>query len=161
MCVDWETAASSFSDHSVPVALLRTGIVLSAKGGALKKQLPMFRAGIGGPLGNGQQWMSPISLADQLRAIQFILDQRLDGAYNLTCPNPLTNADFTRQLARIMHRPAAMAVPRRVLGAVLGSQLVDEVVLASQRVVPSALVERGFEFRSPDASSALSSALND
>ncbi len=159
VCVEWENATHSLVDSGGVVALVRTGIVLARHGGALKKQLPLFLAGLGGTLSNGEQWMSPISLVDEVRAITFTLDQRLKGPVNVVCPTPLSNAQFTRALAAAVHRPALFRVPRVALNTALGSELVTQALLASQRVVPQRLAEAGFSFHSPDAESALRAAL--
>jgi len=138
---------------------LRTGIVMSRHGGALKKQLPLFRLGLGGALSTGQQWLSPISLRDEIRAILWILDQRIAGPVNLVCPEPLKNSDFTKLLAHEVHRPALARVPALALKIALGSDLATEAVLASQRVLPRILTETGFSFEDPTPKSIISSAL--
>jgi uncharacterized protein len=158
LCRDWEDRASSAPSH-VRVCHLRTGIVLGAAGGALKRQLPLFRLGLGGRLGRGDQWMSPISLVDTVRAILFAIDSPLRGPLNLTSPTPLTNTDFTRVLSRALHRPAALAVPKAALALVLGRGLSEGAVLASQRVLPRRLLENGFTFLQPDASAIVAAAL--
>ena len=158
LCVDWEAAAER-APAPVRVSHLRTGIVLDAGGGALARQLPLFRLGLGGRLGHGRQWLSPISLADEVSAILWILDHDLRGPVNLTAPAPLTNADFTRVLAAALKRPALLAVPRAALALALGSGLTDGALLASQRVLPTRLLESGFTFRAPDAPSIIRAAL--
>ncbi len=160
VCVQWEGATRGFERLGTKVAHLRTGIVMSPKGGAMKKQLPLFRLGFGGPLSNGRQWLSPISLNDQVRSILWIVDHGIDGPFNLTSPNPTTNADFTRTLARQLHRPAFARVPALALKLVLGSELATGAVLASQRVQPARLVESGFGFDEPDTSAILRWALH-
>jgi uncharacterized protein (TIGR01777 family) len=159
LCVEWEEAANSLVATGATVSFLRTGIVLTQKGGALKKQLPLFRWGVGGALGTGHQWMSPISLDDEVRAILYSLDHKLTGPLNLVCPTPLTNAQFTRALASQLRRPAFFRVPPIALNLVLGSELVNEAILASQRIVPTRLLESGFVFHARDVPSALQSAL--
>jgi hypothetical protein len=146
VCEQWEAAASDYGRHGSSVALLRTGIVMGLKGGALKKQLPLFRAGLGGRLSDGRQWISPISLRDHVRATLFVLDNALVGPVNLVAPSPLTNRDFTHVLASQLHRPSVASVPAFALRLVLGSELVSGAILASQRVVPLVLSGRGFEF---------------
>lgn len=158
LCVDWEAAAEG-APAPVRVAHLRSGIVLDLHGGALARQLPLFRLGLGGRLGHGRQWLSPISLHDEVRAILWILDHDIRGPVNLTAPSPLTNADFTRVLGRALKRPAALAVPRAALALALGSGLTDGALLASQRVVPTRLLESGFTFRSSDASAIVADVL--
>ena len=159
LCRDWEGKASSAPGH-VRVCHLRTGIVLGAAGGALKRQLPLFRLGLGGRLGRGDQWMSPISLVDTVRAILFAIDSNLRGPLNLTAPAPLTNAEFTRVLGRALHRPTALAVPKAALALVLGRGLSEGAILASQRVLPPRLLESGFTFHHPDANAIVAAALS-
>lgn len=159
VCVEWEAATSSLSDAGTSVAHLRTGIVLSRRGGALKKQLPLFRFGLGGPLGNGGQWVSPIGLRDEVRAILWLLETRASGPFNLVAPAALTNRAFAEVLGRQLHRPARLRVPTVALRIVLGGELADATVLASQRVVPATLLESGFIFDSPDIASILVAAL--
>ncbi len=132
---------------------------MSRRGGALKKQLPLFRLGLGGRLGNGRQWLSPISLRDEVSALLFLIDHPLAGPVNLTAPAPLTNADFTRVLGRVLRRPALFAVPRVALRLVLGRELADTAIMASQRVEPRALLAAGFTFADPDAEAVIRSAL--
>lgn len=157
VCAAWESAAASA--HGPPAALLRSGLVLGAGGGALARQLPLFRAGLGGTLGDGRQWMSPISLVDQVRAIQWVIDRQLGGPVNLTGPAPVTNREFTRALAAELRRPGLLRVPEFALAAVLGRQLSAELVLASQRVIPRVLSDSGFRFDHPDAATELRAAL--
>lgn len=160
VCQDWEGATSALEGSGTIVAHVRTGIVMSARGGALKKQLPLFRFGVGGVLGSGAQWISPISLRDEVRAILWLLDTRSSGPFNLVAPAALTNRDFTRALARQVHRPALVRVPAWALRVALGADLVAGAVLASQRVTPTALRDGGFNFESPTIESILSSALS-
>jgi uncharacterized protein len=159
VCVAWEQATSALNDAGSAVALLRTGIVLSRSGGALRKQLPLFRLGVGGPIGAGQQWMSPISLRDEVRAILWLLERRPSGPFNLVAPAALTNRDFSVALARQLHRPSIVRVPKAAVRVAIGTELADATALASQRVVPKALLESGFMFESPDISSIVASAL--
>ena len=158
LCRDWEAAASR-APRDVRVCHLRSGIVLDAAGGALRRQLPLFRLGLGGRLGSGAQWLSPISLVDEVRAILWILDARLEGPVNLVAPQPLTNAQFTRVLARALGRPAALAVPRAALTLALGRGLAEGAILASQRVLPRRLLESGFTFGQSDATAIVATAL--
>ncbi len=160
VCQAWEDAAAPLSATGTNVAYLRTGIVFDAHGGALRQQLPLFRFGLGGRFGSGRQWMSPVSLADEVRAVLWILDHRLSGPINVVAPSPLTNRDFTRILAGALHRPAFFAVPQFALGLVLGTEMAEELVFVSQRIVPTVLTESGFQFEQPDATSALAWALN-
>ncbi|HUV57688.1 MAG TPA: TIGR01777 family oxidoreductase [Acidimicrobiales bacterium] len=155
VCSQWEHAAQPLTKHGTVVAYLRTGIVMSSRGGALKKQLPLFRFGLGGRLSTGRQWLSPISLYDEVRAILWAIDHRLEGPINVTAPTPLTNADFTKALARKVHRPARAPVPTLALQLALGRPLALEAVLASQRVIPRRLIDSGFAFEHPNISDIL------
>jgi hypothetical protein len=160
VCGQWEAAAAPLALGGTTVASLRTGIVMSAAGGALSKQIPLFRLGLGGALSTGRQWLSPISLRDQVRAILWVLDRSLEGPVNLVGPEPLTNRDFTSGLGRHLHRPTLARVPAVALRIALGSGLTDEAVLASQRVVPTVLTESGFEFENRAIGSILASAFS-
>jgi uncharacterized protein (TIGR01777 family) len=160
VCRAWEGATQPLVDAGVPVAHLRTGIVLSARGGALERQLPMFRLGLGATLGAGRQWMSPIALSDEVRAIEWVVDQKLTGPLNLVGPAPVTNFNFTRLLASALHRPTFLRVPKVALRVSLGREMADELLLTSQRTVPRRLLESGFEFVGPDVASALARELS-
>ena len=159
VCVAWEAATKPLESAGTNVAHLRTGIVQSSRGGTLKKQLPLFHLGLGGTFGTGDQWISPISLRDEVRAILWLLTTRPSGAYNLVAPAALTNRAFTESLARQLHRPARLRIPSSALRVVLGRELVNDAVLASQRVVPTALLESGFTFEDSTIQQILSSAL--
>lgn len=160
VCVQWEAAARPLETDGTTVSYLRTGIVMSANGGALKRQLPLFRLGVGGKLSDGTQWISPISLDDEVRAILWAIDHRLAGPLNLVAPESVTNADFTRVLAAQLHRPALLSVPRFALELALGRELVREAVLASQRVAPATPLTSGFEFSHPDVEAILKCSLS-
>jgi uncharacterized protein (TIGR01777 family) len=153
VCVAWEASARPVALAGVPLAHPRTGIVLSRQGGALARQLPLFRLGLGGTLGAGDHWMSPISLRDTVQALQFLLEHRAEGPVNLVSPNPLINRDFTRALGHVLHRPTLAHVPAGALRLALGAEFADQLVLASQRVVPEALQEMGFGFLDPTIAS--------
>jgi uncharacterized protein (TIGR01777 family) len=151
VCREWEAAADLAGD--VRTVKLRTGLVLDPTGGALGKMLPLFRFGLGGKLSNGKQWWSWITLHDQIRAIAFLLENKVSGPVNLTSPNPVTNLEFTAGLARAMHRPALFPVPAFALKIVLGGFSAE--VLGSKKVTPQVLTEAGFTFDYPHISSAL------
>lgn len=151
VCREWESAADLAGD--VRTVKLRTGLVLDPTGGALGKMLPLFRFGLGGKLSNGKQWWSWITLHDQIRAIAFLLENKVSGPINLTSPNPVTNSEFTAGLARALHRPALFPVPGFALKIVLGGFSAE--VLGSKKVMPQALTEAGFTFDYPHISSAL------
>ena len=151
----WEAATAPAEAAGIRVVRTRFGIVLSAEGGALARMLPPFRAGLGGRLGSGDQYMSPVSLDDLVAAVHHcIQDARLRGPVNVTCPEPVTNQAFTRTLAAVLHRPAILPVPRVALRLALG-EMVDELLFASARVEPAALLASGYRFRHPTVESAL------
>jgi hypothetical protein len=157
LCHDWEAATQPAAQAGISVVFLRTGVVLEPDQGALARLIPLFRLGLGGRLGPGNQWMSWISLEDLTRAVLFLLTTpSISGPVNLTAPNPVTNLQFTRALARQLHRPAFLAVPALALRLALG-QMADETLLASARVYPSRLTAAGFHFLHPFLSMALAS----
>ena len=159
LCVAWEAAAGA-AKSAARVVLLRTGIVLSPKGGALKKQLPIFKVGAGGRLGSGRQWQSWISLDDEVGAIRHALeDDSVEGPANGTAPNPVTNADFTKSLGRALGRPAVLAVPPIALRVAFGADMAKEMLLAGQRALPAKLESTGFTFRHPNLDQALEALL--
>ena len=161
VCAAWEAAAAPAAAAGIRTVLARTGIVLSPAGGALAKQLPLFKAGVGGRLSSGSQWLSWITLDDEVAALMAAIDDpSLVGAINLTSPNPVTNATFTKALGRALHRPAGLVVPAAALKLALGAELVNEALLASQRVQPAALLDAGFEFHDPDLDGALARLLS-
>ncbi len=147
VCAAWEDATEPAARAGVRVVRLRSGVVLSAHGGALARQLPLFRLGVGGRLGTGRQWLSWISLSDEVRAILHALDESaLEGPVNATAPEPVTNRVFTHALGRALHRPSVCAVPAFALRVALGPDLASEMVLAGQRVLPTKLTATGFTF---------------
>jgi len=160
VCRDWEAASASASAAGIRTVLLRTGIVLSPKGGALKKQLPLFKLGLGGKFGNGKQWQSWISITDEVNAIIHLLTSNLSGAVNLTAPNAVTNAEFTRVLGNVVSRPAILPIPSFGPKLLLGGELADALLFTGQRVVPNALVADGFHFAHPTLDVALRALLN-
>lgn len=155
VCQAWEAAASPVAEAGIRTVLLRTGIVQSADGGALAKVVPLYRLGLGGRLGSGRQWWSWISIADEVRAIRHLLDSSVSGPVNVVAPNPVTNAEHARTLARVLHRPAFAAVPRFAPRLALGGELADGLLFASQRVLPTVLLDDGYEFDQPDLEPAL------
>jgi uncharacterized protein len=160
VCRDWEAASASASAAGIRTVLLRTGIVLSPKGGALKKQLPLFKLGLGGKFGNGKQWQSWISITDEVNAIIHLLTSNLSGAVNLTAPNAVTNAEFTRVLADVVSRPAILPIPSFGPKLLLGGELANALLFTGQRVVPNALIADGFQFAHPTLDVALRALLN-
>ena len=160
VCAAWEDEAARAQRLGTRVATIRTGIVMSASGGALGRQLPLFRRGLGGVLGTGRQWVSPISLVDEVRAILWILDTDQEGPHNLVAPAPVTNREFTEALASAVGRHARLPVPALALDVALGRGLARGAVLASQRAIPERLSAEGFAFVHADIASILSAALS-
>lgn len=145
LCVEWEAEADKAAQLGIRVVKIRIGIVLGRNGGALEQMLPPFRLGIGGPLSSGRQWMSWIHLNDLVRMMIFALEnERVPGVLNGVAPNPVTNAEFTKELARAVHRPAIFPVPAFALKALYGDM--SQILLASQRVIPEAALACGFTF---------------
>ena len=153
----WEAAAAPAADAGARVVVLRTSVVLDKRGGALKQMLPPFRLGVGGPIGSGRQYFSTISLDDWLGAVTFLaLNDTASGAYNVTGPDPSTNAEFTEALAHALHRPAKLRVPAfaaRAAGPIGGE------VLASARLEPARLLEEGYAFAHTDVTDRVAAAL--
>lgn len=155
----WEDSTAAARASGVRVVHLRSGIVLAKSGGVLKPLLPIFRLGLGGRLGSGRQYVSWISLPDELAAIRFLLaSAEISGPVNLTAPGAVTNAEYTRAIGRAVHRPTVVRVPALALRLVLDG-LADEALLVGQRVQPRALTEAGFTFAHPDIDAALREVL--
>ena len=146
LCQQWEAATVPAEDAGIRTVHVRTGIVLSAQGGALKKQLPLFKLGLGGRFGNGHQWQSWISINDEVGAITHLLTTDICGAVNITAPNPVTNSEFTTTLAKVLHRPAVLPIPSFGPKMLFGGEMVDALLLSGQRVSPTALQRCGYEF---------------
>ena len=160
ICKQWEAAAKPAVDAGVRTVFLRTGIVLTPLGGALKKQLPLFKFGLGGKFGNGKQWQSWISLDDEISAIEHLLTANISGAVNLTAPNPVTNAEFTKALGRTLRRPALLPIPKFGPKLLLGSELAENLLFTGQRVMPAELQKSGFAFQHSTIDVALRALLN-
>ena len=155
---NWEYAAQRVRSNNIRVVHPRTGLVMSKRGGLLKKILPLFKLGLGGKLGNGKQYWSYISLEDEIRALHHLIDDvRLTGGVNFTNPNPVTNAEFTKSLSSVVNRPAFLKVPSLALKIALGEFSIE--ALGSSRILPSKLKAAGFKFNQPDISSTLNSAI--
>ncbi|MEX1216912.1 MAG: TIGR01777 family oxidoreductase [Acidimicrobiales bacterium] len=159
VCVEWEAAAAPAAAAGIRVPFLRTGIVLSAKGGALAKMLPLFRFGLGGRMGSGAQYWSWISMTDEVRAIQWLLTNDIRGPVNATAPTPVTNKEFTAALGAAMHRPTFAPVPAFGPKLLLGAELADALLFTSTRVLPAALESSGFTFTHPTIEKALTDVL--
>ena len=147
VCRDWEAEASRAAATGVRTIMLRTGIVLSGKGGALPKMLTPFKLGVGGRLGSGQQWMSWIAIEDVVGIIRHaIANEQVSGPVNVVAPNPVRNEEFTRLLAGMLHRPAIFPAPAFVLRLAMG-EMADAVLLGSDRVKPERMLAAGYKFR--------------
>lgn len=158
VCVGWEAAADPARNAGIRVVHPRTGLVLSGSGGAFGKLFPLFRLGLGGRLGSGDQYWPFISLTDHIAALRFAIDtEEVSGAVNYTAPQPLTNREITRAMGRALHRPALAAVPAFVLRAAIGE--FASGITTSARVVPTALLKAGFTFSHPGFDEALRSVL--
>jgi uncharacterized protein (TIGR01777 family) len=160
VCRTWEGAAQPAVDGGARVAFLRTGIVLTPKGGALQKLLPLFKLGIGGRMGSGKQWVSWITLDDEVRAIRHLLENDVAGPVNLTAPNPVTNEQEAKTLGRVLHRPAVVPTPAFGPRLLLGRELADSLLEDSQRVIPKRLLDSGFEHQHPELEAALRAILS-
>jgi uncharacterized protein len=156
LCQRWEAATAPAAAAGIRVVCLRTGLVVSRHGGAWGRMFPIFRFGLGGRLGSGKQWWSPISLTDEVRAIQFLLSADVSGPVNLTGPEPMTNAGVTRVMAEVLNRPALFPAPKFGLRLVLGEFAAEP--LRSQRVLPRKLTAAGFTFTHPTVEAAVRAA---
>lgn len=159
VCRYWEAAADPAKAAGSRVAFLRTGIVLSKRGGALKKMLPLFKLGAGGRFGNGKQWQSWISMPDEVGAIVHLLTAQVSGPVNLTAPNPVTGGEFARTLGKALHRPSFLPVPSFGPKLLLGSELADALLFTGQKVMPTALAASGYTFQHPTLDVALKAVL--
>jgi len=159
LCRQWEQACQPAADRGIRVVHLRFGVILGRGGGALEKMLPAFRCGLGGRLGNGRQYWSWISLQDACRAVEHcLLNETLNGPVNCVSPQPVTNREFSRALARALRRPAILPIPAFALCLALG-EMAEAALLASARVTPRKLLDSGFEFTHPDLPAALATAV--
>jgi hypothetical protein len=157
VCAGWEAEASRAEELGVRVVVSRAGVVLSPAGGALEKMLPFFKLGVGGPVAGGKQYVPWVHLDDVVGAILFALDtDAARGPVNATAPEPVTNADFSKALGRVLHRPAIAPVPALAVRALYGEMA--EIVTTGQRAVPARLTELGYSFRRPELENALRDA---
>ena len=160
VCRQWEASTIAAEDAGIRVAHVRSGVVQAGKGGSLRRLVVPFKLGIGGRFGSGRQWLSWISLEDEVRAIRHVIkSDTLRGAVNLTAPNPVRIEEYASALARVLHRPALLPTPTVALDAILGREMTREMLLGGQRVLPARLQATGFKFRHPDLDAALSKAL--
>jgi uncharacterized protein (TIGR01777 family) len=151
---EWEEAAREASVAGIRVVNIRTGVVLSGKGGMLRRLLLPFRFGLGGPIGGGDQWMSWVGLHDHVRAVRLVLASDISGPVNVVAPNPVTNRIFVQALGRALSRPAFIPLPALALRIAYG-QMAQETILASQRALPGRLSRAGFVFETPEVEGAL------
>ncbi len=159
VCVEWENSTRSAEEAGIRTVKIRTGIVLSKEGGALKKMLPPFLFGAGGILGSGKQFMSWISIDDEINAIKFIINsQNLSGPINLTAPNPVDNYEFTKVLGKVLKRPTIAPLPGFVARLMFG-EMADAILLTGNKVYPKKLIDEGFTFHHPTLDKALKSVL--
>ena len=160
VCRRWEEASRPAEEAGIRVVRLRFGVILSSEGGALQAMLPPFKLGIGGPLGSGEQWMSWVHIDDAVGAVRFVLDRKdLKGAYNVTAPNPATNAAFSRELGAALGKHTfPVGLPSFVVRLGFG-KMADSILLNGQRVLPRALEKAGYRFRHPDLAPALAALL--
>ena len=155
----WEAESRRAEDAGIRTVLLRTGIVLSKDGGALSTMLLPFKLGFGGVVGSGKQWMSWISLDDEIAVINFAIEnENLRGAVNAVSPNPVTNHDFTKTLGEVLYRPTFMPLPEFAVSMVFG-EMGDALLLASTKVIPKRLTDAGFEFKYAELKGAIEHAL--
>jgi uncharacterized protein len=160
VCRAWEAATAPAEAAGIRVVHLRTGIVLSPNGGALKKMVVPFKLGLGGRMGSGRQWMSWIAIDDEVGAIVHLLGEGApSGPVNATAPQPVTNAEFTKAVGGVLHRPTLMPLPGAALKLALGTQMAEELLLSGQRVVPTRLEGSGYTFQAPELGQALEQLL--
>ncbi|MFF2011436.1 TIGR01777 family oxidoreductase [Streptomyces sp. NPDC058195] len=158
VCVEWEAATAAAQEAGVRTVHARTGLVVAREGGAWGRLFPLFRAGLGGRLGNGRQYWSFIALHDEVAALRHLLEtESLSGPVNLTAPGPVTNREVTAAMGRVLHRPTLLTAPAPALRVVLGDFAQD--VLGSQRVLPGRLLDSGFVFAFPGIDGAIRAAL--
>jgi uncharacterized protein (TIGR01777 family) len=159
VCKEWEAESRRAEDAGIRTVLLRTGIVLSKEGGALGTMLTPFKLGVGGVVGSGKQWMSWISLEDQVAIINFVIEnENIRGAVNAVSPNPATNEEFTKTLGDVLYRPTILPMPEFAVSMLFG-EMGDALLLASTKVMPKRLLDAGFEFEYPDLKPAIENAV--
>jgi uncharacterized protein (TIGR01777 family) len=159
ICLDWEASTQPVEKMGVRRVVIRTGLVMTTKGGVLPRLMLPFRLFLGGPLGSGQQWYSWIAMQDEIRAMLYLLkNEQAAGAYNLTSPEPLRMSEFGKVLASVIHRPYWLPAPAFALRALLGEMSI--LVLTGQKVVPQKLLAEGFHFQFPTLKSALEKLLH-
>jgi len=161
VCKEWETEASAARNLGLRVVIVRTGIVFTTRGGAFPRLLQPFQWFVGGPLAMGQQWMSWIHIEDEVEALRFVSEtEAVHGPVNATAPAPVTNLQFAKELGRLLGRPSMIRTPAFALRTALGREMADELLLTSQKVMPTKLQEHGFQFRFPTLTEALKELLH-
>lgn len=156
---EWESESRRAEDAGIRTVLLRTGIVLSKDGGALGTMLTPFKLGVGGVVGSGKQWMSWISMEDEIAIINYVIEnENIRGAVNAVSPNPVTNQEFTKTLGEVLYRPTFLPLPEFAVSMVFG-EMGDALLLASTKVIPKRLLDAGFEFKYPDLKPAIENAV--
>ena len=159
VCKEWEAESRRAEDAGIRTVLLRTGIVLSKDGGALATMLTPFKLGVGGVVGNGKQWMSWISMDDEIDVINFAIDnENIRGAVNAVSPHPVTNQEFTKTLGEVLYRPTFIPLPEFAVSMIFG-EMGDALLLASTKVMPKRLEDAGFEFKYPELKPAIEHAV--
>lgn len=159
LCKAWEQEALKAKDIGIRVCITRLGVVLGKNGGALQKMLPAFKLVLGGKIGNGQQYFSWVHIDDVVKCIKFLINKNTcDGIYNLTSPNAVTNAEFTKSLARALHRPAFFNMPTFIVKTIFG-EMGDRLLLNGQKVYPKKLLENNFKFTFENIDSAIKNIL--
>ncbi len=154
VATEWERAADPARVAGIRVAHIRTGIILNPNGGVLQRLAPIFALGVGGKIGSGAQWTAWIARTDWVRAVRFLLDANAEGAFNVSAPTPVTNAEFTQTLGRVLKRPTLIAVPEIAVKLAFG-EMGEDTVLASQRMIPERLLAAGFRFEYAELEPAL------
>ena len=160
LCVGWEAATDPAAAANIRIVHIRTGIVLSGRGGALVKQLPLFKFGLGGKMGKGDAWQSWISIDDEVGAIVHLLTSSVDGPVNLTAPAPVTQAVFADTLGTVLHRPTILPIPSFGPKLLLGGELANSLLFTGQRVLPKVLEADGYSFQHTDLETALRAVLD-
>lgn len=161
VCIAWEAAAQPAVDAGIRTCFLRTGPVQTPTGGALAKTLPLFRLGLGGRFGSGEQWWSWISIDDQIAAMLHLLTSDVSGPYNFTAPNPVTNHHYTKALGKELGRPTVLPIPSFGPKLLVGSELAETLLFQSKRAVPAALEASGYRFRHPTIEDCFAGVLGD
>jgi hypothetical protein len=159
LTVDWEKAAAPAVEAGIRVVHPRTGLVLSRDAQLLRRLVPLFKSGLGGPIGDGSQWWSWVTLTDVIRATEHLIQSDIEGPVNLVAPSPVRQKEFATSLARVVRRPAVLPVPKLAMRLVLGGEKAEAIGFSSTRAIPERLSEDGFEFSDSDLETALATML--